>query len=94
MKKSSHALNFGIASIVAAGVLLANTAHAVPSTPAQWEKCAGVAIKGLNDCGALDGKHACAGQATTSHDSNEWVYTPEGTCAKIGGIVAKVVAAK
>ena len=49
----------------------------------------------MNDCGALDGKHQCAGQATVDSDPQEWVYTPEGTCTKIvGGTVAKVKPAK
>lgn len=49
----------------------------------------------MNDCGALDGKHACAGQSTTDNDTNEWVYVPEGTCTKItGGTVAMVKPAK
>ena len=49
----------------------------------------------MNDCGALDDKHSCAGKAETDNDSNEWVYVPEGTCTKIsGGQVAMVKPAK
>lgn len=70
-------------------------AHAVPDTPSAWEKCAGIAKAGQNDCGALDGSHACAGQAKTDNLDTEWVYVPEGTCAKItGGTVAKIKPAK
>ncbi len=81
-----------LAGIVALGtVAIASNAHAVPGAPKNWEKCAGIAKAGLNDCGALDGKHGCAGQATVSNSANEWVYVPEGTCTKIsGGIVAAV----
>ncbi|MBN3564240.1 BufA1 family periplasmic bufferin-type metallophore [Aliamphritea spongicola] len=91
MSKSTLALKTAIAGIALAG---ASAAMAVPDQPAAWEKCAGVAMAGKNDCGALDGKHGCAGQSTVDNAANEWVYVPEGTCAKIGGEVAKVKPAK
>ena len=50
------------AALVGMGAL-AGTAQAVPDAPQQWEKCAGIARAGMNDCGALDGSHNCAGQA-------------------------------
>ncbi|MCO7223193.1 DUF2282 domain-containing protein [Pleionea sp. CnH1-48] len=69
--------------------------QAVPDQPTHWEKCAGIAKAGQNDCGALDGTHNCAGQATRDNDDNEWVYVPKGTCKKItGGKVAKIKPAK
>jgi uncharacterized membrane protein len=72
-----------------------SVAHAVPDQPKAWEKCAGVAQAGKNDCGSLDGKHNCAGQATESNSSSEWIYVPQGTCEKIvGGVVKKVKPAK
>ena len=82
--------------MLAAGAMLAaHSAAAVPGAPEAWEKCAGIAKAGKNDCGALDGKHNCAGQATVDNDPQEWVYTPQGTCEKItGGTVAKVKPAK
>ena len=74
---------------------IAASAYAVPDQPKNWEKCAGIAKAGKNDCGATDGKHACAGQATRDLDDTEWVYVPEGTCEKIvGGFVYKVKPAK
>jgi uncharacterized membrane protein len=49
----------------------------------------------MNDCGALDGKHGCAGQAAIDNADNEWVYVSKGTCPKItGGFVAAVKPAK
>lgn len=48
-----------------------------------FEKCTGIAKAGQNDCGTS--KHACAGMAKTDRDPEEWVYVPEGTCAKIAG---------
>ncbi len=65
---------------------------AVPDQPENWEKCAGIAKKGQNDCGATDGSHACAGQAKVDGSPVEWVYVPEGTCEKIVG--GKVFAKK
>ncbi len=95
MSNTSTKIGSAIASILAASAMLATTtAQAVPDTPKQWEKCTGVAKKGLNDCGALDGKHSCAGQATVDNGPSEWVYTSEGTCAKIGGTVAALKPAK
>jgi uncharacterized membrane protein len=85
-----------IAAMLAAGALLAvGTASAVPDAPTAWEKCAGIVKAGNNDCGSLDGKHACANQSKTDNVAEEWVYVPEGTCAKItGGVVAQVKPAK
>jgi uncharacterized membrane protein len=82
------------AALVGLGTL-AGAAQAVPDAPAQWEKCAGIAKAGMNDCGALDGSHNCAGQAKAANLDTEWVYVPEGTCEKIaGGTVAALKPAK
>jgi uncharacterized membrane protein len=81
------------ATLISASALIgtANTAHAVPDAPKAWEKCAGIAKAGKNDCGALDGSHGCAGQSTVDNADTEWVYVPKGTCEKLtGGSVAKV----
>jgi len=95
MKGNSSAINAAVAGILALGGGLATLAHAVPDQPAEWEKCAGIARAGMNDCGSLDGKHSCAGQATIDNDDNEWVYVPKGTCTKItGGVVAAVKPAR
>ena len=80
-----------ISSLLALGVLTATSANAVPNQPTSWEKCAGVAKAGKNDCGALNGSHNCAGQATKDNDVNEWVYLPQGSCEKITGGVVKAV---
>jgi len=82
------------AALVGMGTL-AGTAQAVPDAPQQWEKCAGIARAGMNDCGALDGSHNCAGQAKADELDTEWVYVPAGTCEKIsGGRVAATKPAK
>ena len=71
------------------------TAHAVPDQPKNWEKCAGIAKAGMNDCGSLDGKHGCSGYAEEHNSDVEWIYVPQGTCTKItGGVVVKVKPAK
>ena len=94
--KNKKLVNTSLASLVALGAgLSVSTAFAVPDQPKFWEKCAGIAKAGKNDCGALDGKHGCAGMAKKSNDAQEWVYVPKGTCAKIvGGSVAKIKPAK
>lgn len=81
--------------VAASSFLLTVQAQAVPDQPTHWEKCAGIAKMGKNDCGSLNGKHSCAGKAKKSGDAQEWVYVPQGTCTKIvGGRVAKVKPAK
>jgi len=96
MKNDPKHTRAAIAGIIALGAgLVAGSAQAVPDQPANWEKCAGIAKAGMNDCGALDGKHGCASQASADNLPNEWVYVPEGTCTKItGGKVAAVKPAK
>lgn len=93
--KKPALLNSTVAAILALGTTFVTPASAVPDSPKAWEKCAGVAKKGMNDCGSLNDSHACSGQAAADGDANEWVYVPEGTCTKIvGGKVAAVKPAK
>ena len=96
MKDRNQVLKATLAGVMAVGAtMMTANVNAVPDNPKQWEKCAGIAKKGMNDCGALDGKHGCAGQATIDNADTEWVYVPEGTCTKItGGVVAAVKPAK
>ncbi len=72
------------------GIGLTATSSAAPKWAKKGDvivKCKGVAKKGANDCGANG--HACSGQAAKDRDPNEWVYTPEGLCEKIGGKIGK-----
>jgi uncharacterized membrane protein len=88
---TSTLLSAAIVSISALSI----PAHAVPDNPSQWEKCSGIAKEGMNDCGALDGSHGCAGQSKGDNLDVEWVYVPAGTCEKItGGHVAAIKPAK
>jgi len=89
MNSTNKALGLTVAGILAAGISMG--ANAVPEQPTQWEKCAGIAKAGANDCGALDGSHGCAGQAKSNNLPNEWVYLPAGTCEKVTGGVVKAV---
>ena len=82
-----------VASLITLG--MSSTANAVPKQPESWEKCAGIARAGKNDCGALDGSHGCAAQAKDDNLDVEWVYVPQGSCEKItGGVVAAIKPAK
>lgn len=84
-----------IAGVLALGVTVSTTSQAVPNQPKEWEKCAGVVKKGMNDCGSTDGKHGCAGQSTMTNSDAEWIYVPKGTCKKItGGMVVGMKPAK
>ncbi|NRB37594.1 MAG: DUF2282 domain-containing protein [Pseudomonadales bacterium] len=93
MSKNTVHLASAVAGILAAGISV--NSYAVPDQPSHWEKCAGIAKSGNNDCGALDGSHGCAGQSKADNLKVEWVYVPQGTCDKIvGGHIAKVKPAK
>ena len=81
MKDKKILINTAIASVIALGL----GAVSQPASAAKegFEKCQGVAKAGMNDCGTS--QHACAGQATTDRDAEEWIYVPTGTCEKIAG---------
>ena len=52
-------------------------------------KCAGIAAKGKNHCGANG--HVCGGKAAKDFDKNEWIYVRKEVCdATPGRIVGKV----
>ena len=55
MKSTNTAVGATVAGILAASISIG--AQAVPDQPKEWEKCAGIAKAGANDCGALDGIH-------------------------------------
>lgn len=88
MKTNKTLINTALAGLLAMTTTLA---FAVPDQPKEWEKCAGIAQAGKNDCG-VKGVHKCGGKAKKSNDPNEWVYVPKGTCAKITG--GKVIGVK
>ncbi len=51
------------------------------ATPADKEKCYGVAPAGKNDCAAGPGT-TCAGTSKVDHQANAWSLVPKGTCTK------------
>jgi len=53
------------------------------ASAADFEKCAGIAAAGKNDCGTA--VSSCAGTATQDKDAHAWVLVPKGTCTKIAG---------
>jgi uncharacterized membrane protein len=80
-KRTLGLMGFTGAALVAATVSAATPKWAPKGTTV--EKCAGVAAKGKNDCGAND--HSCAGNAKKDNDPNEWVFVPAGVCEKLAG---------
>jgi uncharacterized membrane protein len=68
-----------VASLVAMG-FMATTQIA---QAADFEKCAGIAAAGKNDCGTA--VSSCAGTAKMDKDAHAWVLVPKGTCTKIAG---------
>jgi uncharacterized membrane protein len=52
-----------------------------------FEKCAGIAKAGKNDCATK--AHTCAGQAKKDNLPDEWKYVPTGTCVQMKGKVIK-----
>ena len=92
---SKKLLTASLLSLVAVGAQAANVKTISKSSDegpqvSQYEagqyvvKCVGAAKGGENDCGALDGSHACAGLSKKGDDYtlNEWVYLSLEECAQ------------
>jgi len=90
MKDKKILMNAALAGVVALG--LGAVGDEAQAAKAGFEKCAGIVKAGMNDCGTA--KHDCAGQAATDGDAQEWLYVPEGSCAKIVGSTLKAPAPK
>ncbi len=88
MKNTSKTIHSALAGVLALG-MTGMSAEALAGK-AGFEKCAGIVKTGMNDCGTS--KHGCAGQAKRDADPEEWIYVPEGTCAKIAGATLKQAA--
>jgi uncharacterized membrane protein len=72
-----------VASAVTALLALGGIAASHSANAAEFEKCAGIAAAGKNDCGTA--VSACAGTAKQDRDAHAWVLVPKGTCSKISG---------
>ncbi len=72
-------------TVTALAIFVAGAAMMAPDVQAKegFEKCAGIAKAGQNDCAAKG--HSCAGKAKKDGDPKEWLYVPTGTCNKIVG---------
>jgi uncharacterized membrane protein len=80
--KSRKAVIGAITSLMAIGSI----ANAPAAQATDFEKCAGIAAAGKNDCGTP--VSTCAGSVKLARDPHAWVLVPKGTCAKIaGGVV-------
>ena len=88
MKENKTLISAALAGVVALG--LGSLAQDASAAKPGFEKCAGVAKAGMNDCGTS--LHSCAGQAAADGDAEEWIYVPAGTCAKIAGGALKEAA--
>ena len=88
MKETKNLLNAALAGIIALG--LGAVADDAEAAKPGFEKCAGIAAAGKNDCGTS--KHACGGQGSVDGDAEEWIYVPAGTCQKIAGSTLKEAA--
>jgi uncharacterized membrane protein len=80
--KNRDAITLAVTSLLALGSLSAVQA----ASAADFEKCAGIAAAGKNDCGTS--VSSCAGTAKVDRDAHTWILVPKGTCVKIaGGVV-------
>jgi len=72
-------------TVTALAIFVAGAAMMAPDVQAKegFEKCAGIAKAGQNDCAAKG--HSCAGKAKKDGEPKEWLYVPTGTCDKIVG---------
>lgn len=90
MSNKQNLVKATLTGVMALGLAAASSV-AVAGKPGM-EKCMGVVKAGQNDCGTSE--HACAGQAKTDNMAEEWVYVPEGTCAKLTGGTVKAAKKK
>jgi uncharacterized membrane protein len=72
-----------VASALTALLALGGIATSHSAKAADFEKCAGIAAAGKNDCGTA--VSACAGTAKQDRDAHAWVLVPKGTCSRIAG---------
>ena len=76
---SSNRLVLGSLAGLIALATAANAVAADTATPADKEKCFGVAMKGKNNCAAGPGT-TCAGTSKVDYQGNSWMLVPKGTC--------------
>ena len=72
-----------IATAVAGLFAVSASSLAAEQDQAKQDKCYGIAKSGQNDCATST--HACAGQAKSDNDAQDWKYVAKGTCQSLGG---------
>lgn len=75
-------MNAVVATALTIGVASVST-HALAKSNCPVEKCYGIAKKLKNECGTP--RHACAAQAKTDRDPNDWIMVMKGNCNLIAG---------
>lgn len=90
MRDTKQTIMVAVASLIAG--LGATDASAHDTVKEGFEKCAGIAKTGKNDCGTR--QHSCAGMAKKDGDKEEWLYLPKGSCDKIVGAKVYIPAKK
>lgn len=77
---TTAALTAAVAALIAASA----NAQVHPEKPTYpYEKCYGIASKGMNDC--FFASNSCAGTVASDKVPGAWIYVPKGTCQKITG---------
>ncbi|OGZ62144.1 MAG: hypothetical protein A3H51_01170 [Candidatus Spechtbacteria bacterium RIFCSPLOWO2_02_FULL_38_8] len=83
MKKvNKKLLQVAAGAVMVAGVSTVST-QSLAAPKCAVEKCYGIVNKAKNECGSP--KHACAGQAKTSGNGQEWMLVMKGSCNSIQG---------
>ena len=81
--KTSYLAASAIAAVISASAATVAFAGPAAAPAYKFEKCAGIAKAGMNDCQTA--MHSCAGMATKDAQEDSWIFVPAGTCVKIVG---------
>jgi uncharacterized membrane protein len=81
--KTQKMIQVMMATALTVGVTTVSTPALAKYKAPGLEKCYGIAKKMKNECGTS--KHACAGQAKTNNDPNDWIMVLKGNCDMITG---------
>lgn len=79
-QKTKKIMTAIMTTALSVGIATAST-QAAAQSKCPVEKCYGIAKKMKNECGTS--KHACAGQAKTNNDPNDWIMVMKGNCNMI-----------
>jgi uncharacterized membrane protein len=80
MKVSTQLITAAVLALSTAGMVIPSTALA---DDPEFEKCYGVAAKGMNDCQTATS--SCAGTVKQDRQADAFIAVPKGTCNKIAG---------